>query len=60
MWYVRQYGSTNEEATKMAFIKKFRDGFKTKNQEQNYNILHKNLSILEVEKSLKDLTNWQI
>ena len=53
MWYVRQYGSTNEEATKMAFIKKFIDGFKTKNQEQNYNILHKNLSILEVEKKLK-------
>ena len=53
MWYVRQYGSTNEEATKMAFIKKFIDGFKTKNQEQNYNILHENLSILEVEKKLK-------
>lgn len=53
MWYVRQYGSTNEEATKMAFIKKIIDGFKTKNQEQNYNILHENLSILEVEKKLK-------
>lgn len=53
MWYVRQYGSTNEEATKMAFIKKFIDGFKTKNQEQNYNTLHENLSILEVEKKLK-------
>ncbi|WP_251353339.1 restriction endonuclease [Hominisplanchenecus murintestinalis] len=37
----------------MAFIKKFIDGFKTKNQEQNYNILHENLSILEVEKKLK-------